>query len=222
MPSLEARSERAERTRESKNATSAVEQTSRRREREREKEQKEQKEQSVAPAAPTTTTASNSKREIYYAPESAIETIVPFVKDYKTVWDPASGPSENFPLKDMLESQGHRVVLSDILMGKEYDFFSYKTKKRYDIIITTPPYSLRKEFVLRALDLKKPFAFFVPTNVVESKTIRDAFKQHNVSLIYPAKNSSFLSPEDSRSVKSLPQCMWVVFGVPKLSPIIYL
>ena len=132
------------------------------------------------------------------------------------------GPSENYPLKDVLEKQGHRVVISDILMGKEYDFFTHKTKKRYDMIVTTPPYSYRKEFLLRALDLKKPFAFLVPVNVLESKTIRDMLREYNISLVFPPKSTPFTSPDDSRSVKALPYSMWVLHGVPKVPPVVYL
>jgi hypothetical protein len=167
-------------------------------------------------------TSTHTKREIYYAPETALEIVEPYIKDFKAIWDPACGPSENYPLRDYFEKQGHRVVFSDVLMGKDYDFFTYKTKKRYDIMVTTPPYSLRKEFILRALELKKPFAFLVPMNVLESQSLRDAFKQYNVSVIYPEKSVSFVSPEDSRSVKSLPYSVWVVGGVPKMPPVIYL
>lgn len=207
MPATEARADRSERS----ERTTATRETNR-------AVPSESKKQSSVVVTSTT----NTKREIYYAPQSAVEAIVPFIKDYKTIWDPASGPSETYPLKDLLEAQGHRVVCTDILMGKEYDFFGYKTKKRYDIIVTTPPYSIRKEFIMRALDLKKPFAMLVPVNVLESKTMRDAFKQYGVSLIFPGKNTSFISPDDSRSVKALPYSMWILAGVGKVSPVVYL
>lgn len=164
----------------------------------------------------------NGKREIYYAPEEAVEVITSYIKDLHTVWDPACGPSEAYPLKDVLERNGHRVVCSDLLLGSEFDFFTYKTKKRFDIIVTTPPYSFRKDFILRALDLKKPFAFLVPMNVLESKTLRDVFMQEKVSVIYPPKTISFISLDNNRSVKALPYSVWVMWGIPNIPPIVYL
>jgi len=181
-----------------------------------------EKKEKQAIVQPATTVATQGKREIYYAPESAFQTVEPFIKDFKSLWDPASGPSENYPLKDYFESKGHRVICSDILMGKELDFFTHKTKKRYDMIVTTPPYSMRKEFIMRALELRKPFALLVPLNVLESKTIRDSFQQNGVSVIFPEKVVNFISPEDSRSVKSLPYSVWVIAGIPKLPPVVYL
>jgi len=163
-----------------------------------------------------------SKREIYYVPEEGIELILPYIKDFKTIWDPACGPMENYPLKDVLERHGHRVVTSDILMGREYDFFAYKTKKRHDMIVTTPPYSLRKEFVLRALELNKSFALFVPLNILESQTMKDLFKQYGVSLVFPPKTLTYFSPDDNKSVKSLPYSIWLVWGVSKMPPVVYM
>lgn len=166
--------------------------------------------------AATVGTTGGGKREIYYTPEDALQLIEPFIRNYKSIWDPACGPSENYPLKDFFEKQGHRVICSDVLMGKEYDFFLHKTKKRFDIIVTTPPYSLRKEFILRALDMKKPFALLVPVNILESQSIRDALKIHDISLIYPPKTINFIASQDSRSVRSLPYSVWVIGRVPNI------
>ena len=146
----------------------------------------------------------------------------PFIKNYKTIWDPAAGASEKYPLKDCLEKLGHRVVTTDIIMGNDYDFFNHKTKKRYELLVTTPPYSLRKEFILRATELKKPFAFLVPVNVLESKTIRDLLKQYNMTIVFPGKTANFTSPTDSKSVKALPYSIWVIGGISDLPPIVYL
>jgi hypothetical protein len=182
----------------------------------------ERAEKSKGKSATTATAAvGNTKREVYYAPEYAAEVLEPFIRNFKTVWDPAAGNADNYPLKDYLENHAHRVVTTDILMGKDYDFFVYKTKKRYEIIVTTPPYSLRKEFVLRALDLKKPFALLVPINVLESKTIRELFKQNGVSILLPGKNVNFASPDDSRSIKNIPFCVWVLYGIPNVPGIVY-
>src|SRR6478609_1392331 len=168
------------------------------------------------------TASGNSKREVYYAPESAVEIIEPFIKNYKTIWDPAAGASEKYPLKDCLEKLGHRVVTTDIIMGNDYDFFNHKKKKRYELLVTTPTYSIRKEFILRATEFKKPFAFLVPVNVLESKTIRDLLKQYNMTIVFLGKTANFTSPTDSKSVKALPYSIWVIGGISDLPPIVYL
>ena len=179
------------------------------------------RETSKKAATSTTTTSANAKREVYYTPDSAFEVLEPYLKNYKAIWDPAAG-ADKFPVKEYFEKKGFRVATTDILMGKEYDFFSHKTKKRYDIIVTTPPYSFRKEFIIRACDLKKPFAFLVPVNVLESKTVRDLFKQYAISLIFPPKTTNFSSPDDSKSVKALPYCVWAVGGIPNIGDVVYL
>src|SRR5947209_14435012 len=155
----------------------------------------------------------NAKREVYYTPESAFEMVEQMLRSFKTIWDPAAG-SDMFPVKNFFDKKGHRVVTSDIVMGKEYDFLTQRTKKRYDVIVTTPPYSFRKEFIIRACELKKPFAMLVPLNVCESKTIRELFKQHQISLVFPPKTINFSSPSDSKSVKTLPYSVWITCGIP--------
>jgi hypothetical protein len=142
----------------------------------------------------------------------AFDCIEPFLRNHKSIWDPAAG-SELFPVKDYFEHKGYRVVTSDILESKDYDFMSFRTKKRYEIIVTTPPYSLRKEFVIRACQLKKPFAFLVPVNILESKTIRDSIRDCKLSLIFPSKTVNFVSSTDNKSVKNLPYSIWIVGNV---------
>ena len=167
------------------------------------------------------TKRTTTKREIYYTPETALQIIEPYIVNHKTIWDPAAG-LDIFPVKDYFEKKGHRVVISDLTMSSEYDFFKYKTKKRFDVIVTTPPYSLRKDFIIRAFEIKKPFALLVPVNVLESNTIRDLLKKYRVSLIFPPKLTYFSSPEDSKSIKNLPYSMWLVGGIEELPEIVYL
>lgn len=161
-----------------------------------------------------------SKRDVYYTPEYAFEIIAAVIRDFKSIWDPAAG-AETHPVKAHFEKLGHRVIASDILEGPENDFLTTKTKKRYDMIVTTPPYDLRKEFIQRACDLNKPFALLVPVNVLESRTIRDLLKQKDISIIFPAKTVTFTSPVESRSVKTLPYSIWLVHGVERLPPVLY-
>lgn len=166
------------------------------------------------------TKETNTKREVYYTPDSAFAILEPFLRNHKAIWDPAAG-ADRFPVKDYFEAKGFRVATSDLAEGKEYDFFTHKTKKRYDVIVTTPPYSYRKEFLERAFELKKTFAMLVPVNVLESKTVRDLFKIHKVCMLMPSKTISFSSPNDNRSVKALPYSMWVLSGFEKLPDIVY-
>lgn len=166
-------------------------------------------------------TRKNAKREVYYTPETAFQLIEPYIGSFKTIWDPAAGV-DIFPVRDYFEKKGHRVIITDISMGEEFDFRIYKNKKRFDIIVTTPPYSERKEFIIRVCELKKAFALLVPVNVLESKTIRDLLKKYQVSFVFPPRTVPFSSPNDSRSVKNLPYSMWLVGGVPNMPEITYL
>lgn len=159
----------------------------------------------------------NVKREIYYTPDSAFQILEPFLQNnFKAIWDPAAG-LDKFPVKDYFEQRGFRVVTTDIALDKEYDFFTHKTKKRYDIIVTTPPYSYRKEFIVRAFDLKKPFAMLVPVSVLESSTIRNLCRDNGLTFLFPAKRTDFTVGDNNtneRSVRNLPYSVWAVYGVP--------
>ena len=53
----------------------------------------------------------------------------------------------------------------------------------YDCIITNPPYSLKNEFLRRAYEIGKPFAFLLPLTTLETRKRFEMFKRYGISVI---------------------------------------
>ena len=146
---------------------------------------------------PGPATSTSSKVEDY----PIIQSILPYMKEFKSVWDPVSGGKEDYPMKKFLEAKGIRVIDTDKTTDPEHDFQQYKTKKRFDAIVTCSPNGARKDFVLRAFEIGKPFAVLVPLSTFESRSFRDVLQKcqtssrcKNLSIVFPPTTSDSKKP----------------------------
>ena len=67
------------------------------------------------------------------------------------------------------------------------DFLEYNTNKRYDYLITNPPYSLGKEFVEKGLTLLKDngkMAMFMKIQFLEGEKRKELYKQNPPKYVY--------------------------------------
>ncbi|DAC81651.1 TPA_asm: oncoid [Powellomyces chytrid fungus MELD virus 3] len=123
------------------------------------------------PLLPTQPKAKRSDR--YYTPPSALEPLAPFVKGFTTIWDGAAGDGH---ITRFFADRNHVTLATDIMDGSDHDFLTFVPPEKWDIMISNPPYSLKKEFVQRCFDLGKPFALLLPLNCIESLGVRNILK----------------------------------------------
>jgi len=75
-----------------------------------------------------------------------------------TIYEPASGSGA---IASQLEKAGFIVMQDDIrTTGKDF----LECSNRHDFIVTNPPFSLFDEFVIKAKECSKKFAFIMKTN----------------------------------------------------------
>ena len=86
-------------------------------------------------------------------PVSAIQKYIPFDK---TVWCPFDKADSKF-----VEVLGrtHNVIHSHIDDGQ--DFYSWEPTQQYDVIVSNPPFTNKRQIFERALSLGKPFALIM-------------------------------------------------------------
>ena len=91
-----------------------------------------------------------------YTPEEAIYPLIPFLKKEQIIWDCAYGTGR---LAEHFKKNNFKII-----GNKDMNFLSEKDEwnDNYDIIITNPPYSFKDEFLQKAFELGKPFAFLLP------------------------------------------------------------
>ena len=135
----------------------------------------------------------NNSPDDFQTPPIALKPLFPYLKKNWVIWECASG-NEN--LVKELRSKGYKVISTDIKNGK--DFLKYEPKN-YDCIITNPPFSLKQEFLKRAYDLNKPFAFLLPITTLSTKKRQDLFKDNGVNVIFFGKRINFETPNGKGS-----------------------
>ena len=119
-------------------------------------------------------------------PAYALAPILPFLKIGWIIWEPAAG--EGNLVKAM---QSYNVITTDILTGQ--DFFSY-TPKKYDTIVTNPPFSQKYKWLSRCYQLNQPFALLMPVEVLGAKQAQVLFEEFGTEVIFLRPRVNFKMP----------------------------
>lgn len=133
----------------------------------------------------------NGHTDEIYTPEYALNPLLPFIKkDFLIVWECAWGEGA---LATHLKNKGFNVL------NKDVDFFDFDLTDECDILITNPPYSKKDEFLKRAYELGKPFAFLMPLTTLEGIKRGALFKKYGLQLIIPNRRINFITPNGGSS-----------------------
>mgnify|MGYP001615675510 FL=1 len=112
----------------------------------------------------------------FQTPASALLPLFGFLNPNWTIWECACGKGN---LVKEFNKNNFKVIASDLYLSDEQNvlFNGWQTKllakyhytnfltwepDEWDCIITNPPFSLKTEFLIRAYNLGKPFAFLLP------------------------------------------------------------
>lgn len=146
---------------------------------------------------------SPSGRDLFQTPRYATELLLPFLPrnmgfDLKknewvtrtNVWECASG---NGAITRVLQENGFRVWESDLRSSTEEDFLTNAVMPFSPyIIVTNPPFSRKKQFYERCLELKVPFALLVPADY--SMWMIDAVRNKGCVKIIPTRRIDYITP----------------------------
>lgn len=150
-----------------------------------------------------------TKRDICQTPYYAIEPLLEFIPKSFTIWDSCVGPKRN--LQRYLEHHGYKVHGTDILYGENY--FTYTPDFTWDMQVCNVPFSLKIEWVDRAKELGKPFAFLVPTATLFNKNFQER-KDDKTFIIAPDRRINFDMPEQGYASSADFHSSWWVWGLP--------
>lgn len=157
-----------------------------------------------------------TNRDNFQTPSYATDLLVPFIpSSVSWIWEPAAGKGK---ITDVLRRHNYKVHTSDVVRHDPTivvrDFLSktdeYLGKK--DCIITNPPYSLKKEFYFRCIEIGVPFALLVPADYCG--WIIDAIRYGGVEKIVPTRRIDFITPNMRSGVGSSSNfhSMWITKG----------
>lgn len=151
-----------------------------------------------------------AKSDEWYTPRSAVEVIVPYLKNFKTIWCPFDTSESNYV--KVLEENGFNVIHTHIDDGQ--DFFE-ETVPECDAIISNPPYSIKDDVIERLFSFNKPFAMLMNvSSLFDSKRRFEFYQQNPVNLLYIYPRVRFFNDERGLSTSSPTyQSAYVCYGI---------
>ncbi len=133
------------------------------------------------------------KNDELYTPTKAVVPLLPFLPRDKVYWECTDFGKSN--ISKVLKSNGFRIFGTHISKG--FDFLKDDPKFYFDIIITNPPYSLKNQFLKRAYELGKPFAFLLPLTTLEGVYRGKLFRKYGIQLLVMDKRINFMKDKKS-------------------------
>lgn len=106
-----------------------------------------------------------------------VKPILKYIPKAKIVWCPFDTPQSEFV---KLISRQNEVVYSHIIQGQ--DFYKYEPRK-YDLIVSNPPFTDKRLIFQRALELGKPFALLMTNTWLNDSAPKQLFKNHDLQLL---------------------------------------
>lgn len=122
------------------------------------------------------------------------------------VWEPAAGEGD---MAGVLQTFCDTVYATDVLDGTD---FLKSSIEDADWIITNPPFSLAEEFIRRAAELEKPFAFVLKSQYWHAQTRAGLFSEIPPSYVLPLTwrpNFNFKTMPGKSPVMDVMWCVWL-------------
>jgi hypothetical protein len=138
-----------------------------------------------------------SNRNNFQTPIYALNLLLPYIPmNVKKIWECAAGQMR---LSDKLFDSGYKVYSSDKYPLRKdcynEDFLESQSLEKpignIDCIITNPPFSLKFDFITKALEYDIPFAFLIPFDMCGF--LHKKFSQ-GLQAIVPERRIDYLTP----------------------------
>ena len=119
-----------------------------------------------------------SKHDDYMTPATAWEAIRQYIPTDKVIWEAFYG--------DGTSGQNLREMGLNVYHEDE-DFFQ---NNRGDIVVSNPPFTMKKQVIQRLVELDKPFVLLMPVATMATSYVRELLKD-NLQIIVPRRRIQF-------------------------------
>jgi len=149
------------------------------------------------------TNVTSSKKEVLYAagsndecytPAYAVKAIIPYLPKKKIIWCPFDKEDSHF-VKELLAA-GFTVTYSHIETGQ--DFYEYEPEQ-WDIIVSNPPFTNKRQIFERALSFNKPFALIMSNTWLNDSAPKILFEERELQLLMFRERMKFLNQNNSEN-----------------------
>jgi hypothetical protein len=132
-----------------------------------------------------------------YTPEYGVAPIIQYIPRGAVVWCPFDTVESNFV--KLLRAAGIAVVHSHISANE--DFMTYEPTTHWDMIVSNPPFTKKRETFERALSFNKPFALIMSNTWLNDAAPKQLFREKDLQLLMFDKRMEFLQPNGKASNK---------------------
>ena len=139
---------------------------------------------------------SAGKNDECWTPSYSVQPIVEYIPKDAVVWCPFDTADSEFV--KVLAANSIDVVFSHISAGQ--DFFQYEPEY-YDCIVSNPPFTNKRAFFQRALDLGKPFALLMANTWLNDRAPMQLFEERGLQLLLLDRRTEFIQPDRAVSGK---------------------
>lgn len=130
-----------------------------------------------------------------YTPDYAVLAITQYINKKQVVWCPFDKEDSQFVIQ--LRSAGFKVIHSHIDNGQ--DFYTYEPKEKWDVIISNPPFTNKREIFERAISFGKPFALIMTNTWLNDAAPKQIFRGINFQLLMFEERMKFLNQDNSEN-----------------------
>lgn len=123
-----------------------------------------------------------------YTPSYGVKPIIKYLPRDKIIWCPFDKSDSQYV--KILSENGFDVVYSHISDGK--DFFGYQPDK-WDIIVSNPPFTNKRQIFERAISFNKPFALLMSNVWLNDAAPIRLFLDRQLQLLLFDKRIKFLN-----------------------------
>lgn len=118
----------------------------------------------------------SSKNDNYTTPKNIWELIKDFIPENSIIWESAycNGSSGR-----VFEELGFNVI------HKDRDYFNWEPEE-YTIQITNPPFSIKKDWIKRAMELGKPWIMIMPEGTLSTNYFKE-YVGNKIQLVIPRR-----------------------------------
>ena len=131
---------------------------------------------------------SKGKNDECYTERYAVEPLLPYAEKFrnKIIWCPFDTAESEFV--KVFKNNGFNVIYSHIDSGQ--DFYKYEPET-WDVLISNPPFTNKKEIFQRALSFNKPFALLMTITWLNDSAPKTLFKDKDLQLLMFDKRMQF-------------------------------
>lgn len=126
-----------------------------------------------------------------YTPNYAVLPILKYLPKNAVIWCPFDTEKSEF-VKEI--SKTHKVIFSHIDKGE--DFYNYEPQQNWDVIVSNPPFTAKREIFKRALSFNKPFALIMSNTWLNDAAPNQIFRNRDLQLLMFNKRINFIKPNN--------------------------